>query len=159
MGRMGLRLPPRDVSHRTAAEVLLMRALVGCLLTVCLLPISGCATSVDDASTSTPAASQDDPASASPSKPEPSVGDVYAACSALGGEELTGEACEAFSVCQAACIAAAGLGCAGVTAICGAGSVFTMGGVTIPCIAAIAAACATATGGMFVCTDKWCGDT
>jgi hypothetical protein len=56
-------------------------------------------------------------------------------------------------LCRAACWAAAGAGCGAVSAACAGVTVITIGGTSIPCGAAIIAACAAAGGGASVCSD------
>jgi hypothetical protein len=70
-------------------------------------------------------------------------------------EEPVGEAASAYTTRQIACIyacgAAAAAGCAVISQMCVAGTVVTIGGVAIPCLVAIAAACGAAGGAGAVC--------
>lgn len=111
-----------------------MRPFVGCALVPFFVAVSGCAATVDDPASSTPAMSGEEPAPGSPLvTPEPSIDDVLA-CTGAEGEGV-GEACSAllgYSSTQLACIVAASMGCGGVSLVCGAGEVLTLGTVTIP---------------------------
>ena len=70
-------------------------------------------------------------------------------------EEPVGEAVSACTTRQVACIyacgAAAAAGCVVISHMCVAGTVVTIGGVAIPCLVAIAAACGAAGGAGAVC--------
>ena len=76
-------------------------------------------------------------------------------------EENTGEAESALVVtkglaCEFACQGAAAAGCAAVALACGAGTIWTFGGVSIPCAYAAVAACYAIGGAGAVCT-RLCG--
>ena len=70
-------------------------------------------------------------------------------------EELVGEAASAYTTRQVACLyacgAAATAGCVVISNMCVAGTVVTIGGVAIPCLVAIAAACGAVGGAGAVC--------
>ena len=74
-------------------------------------------------------------------------------------EEDVGEAGSELSwqgpACRAACWAIASAGCGAVGALCAGGSAITVGGVAVPCVVAVAAACGAAGGGASLCSD-WC---
>ena len=73
----------------------------------------------------------------------------------LESVEPVGEAASAYTARQVACIYACGAvaaaGCAAVSGACATGTVVTVGGVGIPCIVAVAAACGALGGGGAVC--------
>lgn len=56
-------------------------------------------------------------------------------------------------VCRAACWALGAAVCATVSALCVPGTVITVGGLAIPCTAAIIATCTIAAGGSSICSD------
>ncbi|MGB8194257.1 MAG: RHS repeat-associated core domain-containing protein [Chitinophagaceae bacterium] len=60
-------------------------------------------------------------------------------------------------LCRAACWTVAGMGCAAVSCLCAAGTVVTVGTISIPCTVAIIAACGAAGGLASVCGD-FCPD-
>jgi hypothetical protein len=81
-----------------------------------------------------------------------SPADTYSSIATANAEETSGWGV----ACRAACWSAAGAGCAAVSVVCTAGTVFTVGGTSIPCSWAIIAACTAGGGGASVCADKLC---
>lgn len=77
------------------------------------------------------------------------------------GEEMVGEATEYLTnwqqVCIVGCQVFANAGCTSVSLSCTAGAVWSFGGVLIPCVYAVLAACAGATAAGTVCTFKCSG--
>ncbi|WP_170116070.1 hypothetical protein [Brenneria roseae] len=59
-------------------------------------------------------------------------------------------------VCRAACATAGAGFCAGVAVSCAAGSVITVGTLSIPCTAVVISSCAASGGGVSVCNDIVC---
>jgi hypothetical protein len=59
-------------------------------------------------------------------------------------------------VCRAVCWAAGSAVCAAVATSCAIGSTVTIGGLIVPCTAAIIAACATSGGASSICSDLIC---
>ena len=76
-------------------------------------------------------------------------------------EEVVGEAQEALTqwqkVCVLGCTTFAGAGCAAVGVSCTAGTLWSFGGILIPCSYAVVAACAGATSVITVCGIKCLG--
>ncbi|TKY82970.1 hypothetical protein EDI29_08705 [Pectobacterium polonicum] len=91
-------------------------------------------------------------------------------CSQYGycgnGKDYCGEGCQSGKcddkdkinpvVCRAACATAGAGFCAGVAVSCAAGSVVSVGTVTIPCSALVISSCAASGGGVSVCNDLIC---
>lgn len=59
-------------------------------------------------------------------------------------------------LCRAVCWAAGSAVCAAVGVACAVGSTVTIGGLVVPCTAAIIAACAAGGGGASICSDLIC---
>jgi hypothetical protein len=76
-----------------------------------------------------------------------------------GGEQVTYKyATIGGAICRAVCWAAGGAICATVGAVCAVGTTVTVGGLVIPCTAAIIAACAASNAGSQVCSEYVCPD-
>jgi hypothetical protein len=77
------------------------------------------------------------------------------------GEETVGEAQQSLTqwqkVCVLGCTTFAGAGCAAVGVSCTAGTLWSFGGILIPCSYAVVAACAGATSVITVCGIKCVG--
>jgi hypothetical protein len=77
-------------------------------------------------------------------------------CDGVTAREMSAAALASWGgvLCRAACWAAAGAGCGAISAACAGVTVITIGGTSIPCGAAIIAACAAAGGGASICSDS-----
>jgi hypothetical protein len=60
------------------------------------------------------------------------------------------------AICRAVCWAAGSAVCAAVSAVCAVGSFVTIGGLVVPCSAALIAACAAGSGAASICSDYVC---
>jgi len=60
------------------------------------------------------------------------------------------------TICRCVCLSIGVTVCAAMSFACTAGTVFTIGGVTFPCLTAAVAACNAGAWGTQVCTDYLC---
>jgi hypothetical protein len=87
--------------------------------------------------------------------------ETTAAAEAVEGMESTGEAQEGLTqwqkICVLGCSTLAGAGCASVSMSCTAGTLWSFGGILIPCVYAVVAACAGAASVTTVCAIECVG--